>query len=74
MKSNSKAVLGLTLLAGLLTGAVARAEDTAQAATSGLPAHHRERAYQGRGRRKSRPFAGYSGGGQPVVDHQYIGW
>jgi hypothetical protein len=30
MKSNPKAVLGLTLLAGLLTGAVAHAEDAAQ--------------------------------------------
>ena len=29
MKSNPKAVLGLTLLAGLLTGAIARAEDAA---------------------------------------------
>src|SRR6266566_304033 len=38
-----------------------------------LPADKRKLAYQGRGSGKKRPFAGYSGGGQPLVDHQYIG-
>ena len=52
MKSNSGTILGLTLLAGLLTAAPARAEDAApELRRSGLPADQRERAAQGRGGR-----------------------
>ena len=72
MKSNSGAVLGLTMLAGLLTAAPARAEDAPQscevpayllASESALP--------KVADAVKERPSAGHSGGGQPVLDHQY---
>src|SRR3954468_6839005 len=41
--------------------------------SSALSAHKRKRASQGRGSRKKRPFTGYCGGGQPVLDHHCIG-
>ena len=76
MKSNAWAMLGLTLLAGLLTVAPrprARKIYRPELRRSGLPADNRKRASQGHGSGKERSAARYSGGRQPVVDHQQIG-
>ena len=70
MKSNSGTILGLTLLAGLLTVAPARAEDAAQSCDVPDYLMTSESALSKvADADKSRPFARYSGRRQPLLEH-----
>jgi len=72
MRFNSGAILGLTLLAGILTGAVARAEESfPRVATFPRPCWPPKRASQGHGGRQKRPsrwiFWSWAAGRRPSV-------